>query len=183
MNSYWQPSDPNQATVTGAVYDALAVSQAALGGVSTAAIWEAFDDGTFGVIDENYILHPAGYMLAKMRQSLPGQIVSSSFSPASTSLPLNALAFATKNASGACALMLINYDQAKELQVQVTLQGTTINGTIIRYELSAVHPNGNSTVVSKSALGNILVPANSVVILDDFVRRHLGMRSQLMQNQ
>ncbi len=165
MNGAWQPSDPLQATITGAVYNSLAVSQAILGGVEVASIWEAFNDGTFGVIDGNYVVHPTGYILMKMKQSLPGQVIYSKILPTSATQPVNVNVFATKNANGGYALMLINYDQIEDAHVRITMEGLTNTTNITRYELSAKQPSGTTNGIAASGLNNLLVPANSVVIL------------------
>jgi hypothetical protein len=74
INYNWDPGEVRQQTEVGAVYVAIATFHAAAGGVERAAIWSAFDNSRFGLVQGKRIA-PAGHLLRKLAEWAPGDSV------------------------------------------------------------------------------------------------------------
>lgn len=164
LNSTWEPyTDPRQATAEGAVFVSLALMNAAEGGVESAYIWEAFTDGTFGVIDENNNLRPSGRALSILAKSLRGKIVSSGITSApGETLPLKAMS--TKAPDGDYTVVIANYGD-KAIPLDVNLPPDWGKRVFVN-EISRAVPDGVVYEGARTDTGaTIESPAMSLLVL------------------
>lgn len=164
MNYGWEPyTDPRQATVVGAVYAALALGYAAEGGVTKAALWEAFGDGTFGAIGfYDYSIRPVGRMLSMMAKQMPGAIVVSTFEGTG-----KLKAVASRGPGGRLSVLLVNYGEDEDIFLTMDISGFMTSGLagFSVFELGPSHPSGSLFSGAKEWPKIVTVPAMSVLIL------------------
>lgn len=164
LNSTWEPyTDPRQASAEGAVFVSLALMNAAEGGVESAYLWEAFTDGSFGVIDGNNNLRPSGRALSILAKSLRGKIVSSSITAApGWAPPLKAMA--TKTPEGDYTVIIANYGD-EEIPLNVSLPSDWGKRVFVN-EISRAVPDGAVHEGVRTDTGaEIELPAMSLLVL------------------
>lgn len=164
LNASWQPhTDARQADAEGAVFAALALMNAAEGGVDSAYLWEAFNDGTFGAIDGNYNLRPTGRALSILARSFPGNMVRSDISTDSGWMP-TVKAMATKVIGGGYTAVIVNYgDTSVPLSVNLPADW---GERVFVHEISRAVPGGAVHERAKAGDGmEIESPAMSLLIL------------------
>lgn len=164
LNSSWKPyTDPRQANAEGAVFVSLALMNAAEGGVESAYLWEAFTDGSFGVIDGNNNLRPSGRALSILAKSLRGKIVSSGIAAAPDwAPPLKAMA--TKAREGDYTVVITNYgDEVITLNVNLP---SDWGKRVFVNEISRAVPDGAVHEGVRTGTGaKIESPAMSLLVL------------------
>lgn len=164
LNSSWSPyTDPRQATAEGAVFVSLALMNAAEGGVESAYIWEAYTDGSFGVIDENNNLRPSGRALSILAKSLRGKIVSAGITAApGEAPPLKSMA--TKATEGDYTVVIANYGD-EGIPVDVSLPSDWGERVFVN-EISRAVPDGVVYEGVRTDTGaTIESPAMSLLVL------------------
>lgn len=164
LNSTWSPyTDPRQADAEGAVFISLALMNAAEGGVESAYLWEAFTDGTFGVIDGNNNLRPSGRALSILAKYLPGRIVASGITAApGLAPPLKVMA--TKAVDGKYTVIIANYG-AEKIELKVNLPSDWGKKVFVN-EISRAVPDGVVHEGVRTGTGaKIESPAMSLLVL------------------
>ncbi len=169
MNGGPQPDGtyglPAQGNVTGAVYVALLLARAFASdtGFTMGAMWDLVADSNYGAIGNAQdkasfrAIDEQGHYLRQAARLMPGQQV-----PATTAVP-DLQVLATRNDRRFSA-QLVNYHPRNTRQVTVSVSGRTPGSRVMRWELSARHPNGHASTIM--SLARVSLPPQSIVILN-----------------
>jgi len=149
--------DVRQITNIGAVFIALATTSIvnANKNATMAAMWELYADTYYGVIRTDMKMSAQGRFLQRMNTYGGGQQVTTSVGGS-----MNMKALATVNGNKYC-VVLMNYDQNTSYKVSVS----GLSGSVTYYEISGARMDGYEQTISSDALGNLNIPAMSVIIL------------------
>jgi len=129
-----------------------------------ATIWEAYDDGTFGLISKDYQLRPTAHSIRRMREVLPGTMINSWKTSTNPSSFQKIKVFATKNAYGGASIVLVNYSQTSDYNVNLSIKNLSANSYSL-FEVSKDNLSGRYATLTAAGMQNIKLPPNSVFII------------------
>jgi hypothetical protein len=163
-NVDWNCQSISQGNEVGAVFDALMVMQVidACPNPMRAAIWDAYADGTCGIVQPGGGIVPGGYFLGKAGGTVYGPRVA-------CNRPSGLITCATMPAPGRITVMAIN--KGNSLSGPVALShwpgNASGSGNVNMWQQSLGAPNGGSSSVAVTAgmTGSIALPAGSITIL------------------
>jgi hypothetical protein len=155
---------PAQGTITGAVYVALLLTRAFVSdpGFTMSGLWDLVANSNYGVIGNAqdkasyHAIDEQGRYLREAARVMPGRQVL-----ATTTVP-DLQVLATKS-DGRFSIQLVNYSLRKAQSAAVRVTGRTAGSPVMRWELSAPHPNGH--VSATASLTRVTLPPQSIVIL------------------